>query len=72
MKPDASKVLIYATWRDRILVFDEPGFPEVLWQVPGGTVEADEDVAEAASREFHEDTGLMPPAASRPPPAFRS
>ena len=36
MKPDALKVLIYATWRDGLLVFDEPDFPLVQWQVPGG------------------------------------
>lgn len=52
MKPDALKVLIYATWRDRLLVFDEPDFPEIELQVPGGTVEAGEDIAAAALREF--------------------
>ena len=60
MQPDALKVLIYATWRDRLLVFDEPDFPEVALQVPGGTVEAGENVAEAAYREFREETGLTP------------
>lgn len=61
MEPDALKVLIYATSGDRLLVFDEPDFPDVLWQVPGGTVEPEEDVAEAAVREFVEETGLTPP-----------
>lgn len=61
MQPDALKVLIYATWRDRLPVFDQPDFPEVDLQVPGGTVEAGENVDEAARREFHEETGLAPP-----------
>ena len=60
MKPDALKVLIYATWRDRLLVFDEPDFPEVELQVPGGTVEIGEDIDAAAFREFSEETGIRP------------
>ncbi|MDQ0564400.1 8-oxo-dGTP pyrophosphatase MutT (NUDIX family) [Rhizobium mesoamericanum] len=60
MKPDAHKVLIYATWRDRLLVFDEPDFPDVELQVPGGTVEIGEDIDAAAFREFFEETGIRP------------
>jgi len=60
MEPDALKVLIYATWRQRLLVFDEPDFPEVALQVPGGTVEAGENIAAAALREFSEETGILP------------
>ena len=58
MQPDAEKVLIYATSGARLLVFDEPAFPEVELQVPGGTVEANEAIAVAARREFFEETGL--------------
>lgn len=53
------KVLIYATWNDRLLVFEEPDFPETPLQVPGGTVDAGEDILAAAYREFAEETGLV-------------
>ncbi len=59
LEPNALKVLIYATWRDRLLVFDEPDFPEVGLQVPGGTVDG-EDISAAALREFSEETGILP------------
>jgi 8-oxo-dGTP pyrophosphatase MutT (NUDIX family) len=63
MRPDAHKVLIYATWQDRLLVFDEPDFPEIELQVPGGTMEPGESPETSAQREFIEETGLTPPEA---------
>ncbi|MBO9097584.1 MULTISPECIES: NUDIX hydrolase [unclassified Rhizobium] len=58
MEPNALKVLIYGTWGSKVLVFDEPDFPEVELQVPGGTIEYGEQADVAASREFYEETGL--------------
>ncbi|HEV7318750.1 MAG TPA: NUDIX domain-containing protein [Ensifer sp.] len=63
MKPDAHKVLIYATWQGRLLLFDEPDFPEIEIQVPGGTMEPGESPEQAAAREFTEETGLTSPQA---------
>jgi 8-oxo-dGTP pyrophosphatase MutT (NUDIX family) len=53
-----TKVLIYATQSDRLLTFSQPDFPEAGLQVPGGTVEPDEEIEEAARREFQEESGL--------------
>lgn len=66
MTPDAYKVLIYATWREQLLVFNEPDFPEIDLQVPGGTMEPGESPEVAAVREFVEETGLAPPASLLP------
>lgn len=60
MNPDAHKVLIYATWQGRLLVFDEPDFPDIALQVPGGTMEPGESPQTSALREFVEETGLTP------------
>ncbi len=54
----ATKVVLYVTHGDRVLVFTEPAYPHIKLQVPGGTVEVDEDVALAARRELAEETGL--------------
>jgi 8-oxo-dGTP pyrophosphatase MutT (NUDIX family) len=58
VKRHVQKVLIYATSRRGLLVFDEPDFPDVPLQVPGGTIEARETPEAAARREFAEETGL--------------
>jgi len=52
------KALIYATNRNGLLVFEQPDFPGVSPQVPGGTIDENEEPLMAAKREFAEETGL--------------
>ena len=52
------KVLAYVTRSSRLLVFTQPESPEAGIQVPGGTVEPDEAVEDAALREAIEESGL--------------
>jgi 8-oxo-dGTP pyrophosphatase MutT (NUDIX family) len=63
VEPDALKVAIYVVHDGDLLVFLEPDFPEVLLQVPGGTVEGGESITEAAQRELAKETGLSVDAA---------
>jgi 8-oxo-dGTP pyrophosphatase MutT (NUDIX family) len=52
------KVYAYITHRRRLLVFAHPNSPEAGIQVPGGSVELDEDPEAAVLREAKEETGL--------------
>ncbi len=53
------KVLTYVTHNNRLLVFTHPESPEAGIQVPGGTVEPEEQINAAALREAIEETGLL-------------
>lgn len=53
------KVCAYITRGDELLVFRQPQDPAAGIQVPGGTVEAGENLKVAVLREAHEETGLQ-------------
>ncbi|MHA7776221.1 NUDIX hydrolase [Roseibium sp. M-1] len=52
------KAYVYLTCGEELLVFEEPDFPEVGLQVPGGTLDPGESYLQGARREFAEETGL--------------
>lgn len=55
---ERTKVLAYITHDNRLLVLTHPESPEAGIQVPGGSVEPGEDIADAALREAAEESGL--------------
>ncbi|HRF48623.1 MAG TPA: NUDIX domain-containing protein [Anaerolineales bacterium] len=52
------KVVAYITRGPRLLVFEHAGLPEAGLQVPAGTVEPGEPLADALWREVFEESGL--------------
>ncbi len=52
------KAFAYVTNRGRLLVFSHPNSPDAGMQVPGGTIEGNEQPVDAAMREAQEETGL--------------
>ncbi len=52
------KVLCYVIWQGQLLLLRQPDRPDRGVQVPGGSVEPDEELASAALREAREETGL--------------
>lgn len=52
------KVVAYITWRNALLVFSHPDFPEAGIQAPAGTIEPGELPEAAVLREAYEETGL--------------
>ncbi|RQU35138.1 NUDIX domain-containing protein [Burkholderia cenocepacia] len=53
-----NKVLVYVTWRDRLLTFTQPKFPEAGRQVVAGTMNHGEVPIAAALRELREESGI--------------
>lgn len=52
------KAFAYITYQNRLLVFEQPQYPEAGIQVPAGTFEPNETPEQAVMREAFEETGL--------------
>jgi len=52
------RVFTYITYKDQLLVLDHVNQPDLVMQIPGGTIESGESPKEAAVREAEEETGL--------------
>ncbi|OXI30170.1 DNA mismatch repair protein MutT [Burkholderia sp. AU16741] len=50
--------MVYLTWRDRLLTFTQPKFPEAGRQVVAGTMNHGEVPTAAALRELREESGI--------------
>lgn len=53
------KAFAYITHQNRLLVFEQPQYPEAGIQVPAGTFEPNETPEQAVMREAFEETGLQ-------------
>lgn len=52
------KILAYIINKNKLLVFNQPDYPEAGIQIVGGTLEKNEDINQAIIREIQEETGL--------------
>lgn len=59
MTQTCTKVLAYIIHNNKLLVFKHRDDPEAGIQVPAGTVEQDEDIADALYREILEESGIL-------------
>jgi len=57
--PTKRKAIAYITSKNRLLVFEQPDYPEAGVQVPAGTVEPHETPDVAVMREAAEESGLI-------------